>query len=323
MSELCWINGRIIPLADATVSIEDRGFQFADGVYEVIRFYSGKPFALPEHLDRLTRSCEGVDLKLPIARELLSDEITKYAKAAGLTDSSLYMQVTRGAAPRNHVYVKRDIKPTLLFYARPLAATPPTQDSPGVKLHSVRDERWRRCWIKAIALLPNVLAKNAAIQAGADEAVFVDDKGIVSECSTSNIFAVINGKLVTHPVGEKVLPGITRLFVLKCARDIGIGVEERPLRETEALGAEEVFISSTTREIAGVGTWNGKRVGSGRCGTVTKRLHEAFQAEVGSPYLAPGEHTGGDRTRPPCCQENADSSTHLRSPPVYHRGLSK
>jgi D-alanine transaminase len=278
MSELCWINGRIIPLADATVSIEDRGFQFADGVYEVIRFYNGKPFALNEHLDRLTRSCEGVDLKLPIARELLIDEISKYAKAAGLTDSSLYMQVTRGAAPRNHVYVKRDLKPTLLFYARPLAPTPPAQDSPGVTLQSVRDERWHRCWIKAIALLPNVLAKNAAIKAGADEAVFVGDGGIVSECSTSNIFAVINGKLVTHPVGEKVLPGITRLFVVKCAAELGFDIEERPVQEAEALAAEEVFISSTTREIAWVAKWNERMIGSGRCGEMTASLHRTFRS---------------------------------------------
>src|SRR5947207_13896895 len=114
MSELCWINGRIIPLAEATVSVEDRGYQFADGIYEVLRFYGGKPFAIAEHLDRLERSCAGIDLKLPISRGAVAAEIAKYATAARLADSSLYLQVTRGTAPRNHLYVNRDLKATTL-----------------------------------------------------------------------------------------------------------------------------------------------------------------------------------------------------------------
>jgi D-alanine transaminase len=144
---------------------------------------------------------------------------------------------------------------------------------------SVPDERWKRCWIKSIALLPNILAKTQAVSGGYDEAVFIDD-GIVTECSASNFFAVIDGKLVTHPVGPKVLPGITRAVLLELAGQLGIPVEERPIREAEAMAAAEVFITSTTREITWVREWNNHAVGRERCGPVTLALHQAFQARV-------------------------------------------
>jgi D-alanine transaminase len=277
LQELCWINGRITPLAEASVSIEDRGYQFADGVYEVIRFYAGRPFELAAHLDRLERSCAGIDMSLPLTRDALAREITNFATTTNLTDATTYLQVTRGTAPRNHLYVGLDLAANLLFYPRPIAPTKPADESPGVRLLSVPDERWRRCWIKALVLLPNVLAKNAAARAGADEAVFVDEHGVVSECSTSNLFAVVAGRIVTHPAGPNVLPGITRLVVLRCAADLGIAVDERPMSQGEAIAADELFITSTTREVAWVENWNKRRVGSGRSGPVTARLHHAFR----------------------------------------------
>jgi D-alanine transaminase len=296
MNELCWVNGRIVPLRDASVSVEDRGYQFADGVYEVIRFYAGRPFELAAHLDRLEQSCAGIDMSLPLTRDALAGEIMNFAAQMDVADASLYLQVTRGTAPRNHLYVGQDLAENLLFYARPSAATLPADQSPGVKLHSVPDERWRRCWIKALVLLPNVLAKNAAAKAGADEAVFLNEHGVVPECATSNLFAVINGRLITHPVGPNVLPGITRLVVLRCAAELGITVEERPLTEAEALAADELFITSTSREVAWVATWNQKPVGPGRCGDVTARLHRAFRRSI--PQSEPRSHGGhGEKTK--------------------------
>jgi D-alanine transaminase len=279
MTDLIWLNGETIPMADARLGVEDRGFQFADGVYEVIRLYGGKPFTLAEHLDRLRKSAAGIQLAMPLTPEALAAEIRKFIPRTGTGDGMIYLQLTRGVCPRNHLFPET-CKPTLLFYARALPPVPAAGTAEGAKLWSVVDERWKRCWVKSIALLPNVLAKNAAVAAGADEAAFVED-GVVTECSASNLFAVVGGRVVTHPVGPKVLPGITRAVLLDIASELGIGVDERPLREDEARRADEVFITSTTREISWVSTWNGQPVGTARgCGPVTRRLHEALQRRV-------------------------------------------
>mgnify|MGYP000580864397 CR=1 FL=1 len=280
MQEPIWINGQVMPLADARIGIEDRGFQFADGVYEVIRIYGGRPFTLDEHLQRLERSSEGIRLPSPsnhaaLKQASLAEQIGALVRRSGVRDGMVYLQYTRGSSPRNHVFPT--CEPTLLFYVRRLPPVAEPGQAAGLRLISVPDERWKRCWVKSIALLPNVLAKNAAIDAGADEAVFVDD-GIVSECSTSNLFAVIGGSVVTHPVGPRVLPGITRLLVLDAALRLGIHVEQRPLLEREALAAEELFLTSTTREIGWVTQWNGR--GFAACGPVTLRLHRALREAV-------------------------------------------
>ena len=277
MTEWIWLNGQTIPMSEARIGVEDRGFQFADGVYEVIRLYNGRPFTLAEHLDRLERSCAGIDLAMPMEKQTLAREIQTLVTHNGVREGMVYLQVTRGMAPRNHQFPKSS--PTLLFYTRPLPPPNAPGEGEGVKLLPVADERWKRCWIKSIALLPNVLAKNAALAAGADEAVFVEN-GIVSECSASNIFAVIEGKLVTHPVGSKVLPGITRLVLLNLAAELGIEVDERPLREEEAQRADELFITSTTREVNWVARWNDRYIGQARCGPVTMQLHRAYGQKV-------------------------------------------
>jgi D-alanine transaminase len=277
MSELIWINGEIMPLADARISVEDRGFQFADGVYEVIRLYNGKPFTLDAHLRRLEKSAAGIQLTLPAIAANLKSEIARFLARAPLRDGMIYLQLTRGEAPRNHVFPES--KPTLLFYTRPLPALPDPAAAEGVKLLPVPDERWKRCWIKSIALLPNVLAKNQAIAAGADEAIFIEN-GIVTECAASNVFAVIAGRLVTHPVGSKVLPGITRDLLLEIAPKIGIAVEERGFREEEAINADELFITSTTREVSWVKFWNDRRIGKDRPGPITLKLHGAIRERI-------------------------------------------
>ena len=277
MPDLLWLNGDVLPFADARLGVEDRGFQFADGVYEVVRLYAGRPFTLREHLDRLERSAEGIRLALPISRDALEQEIQAFIPQTGVAEGMLYLQLTRGVAPRNHVFPARS-KPTLLFYTRVLPPVPAAGTTDGVKIITVEDERWQRCWVKSIALLPNVLAKNAAVEAGAEEAAFVEN-GVVTECCATNLFAVVGGTLVTHPVGRKVLPGITRAVLLDLARDLGIGAEERPLPLEQARSADEVFITSTTREISWVGRWDDHTV-STACGPVTLRLHRALQAKV-------------------------------------------
>lgn len=279
MTELVWLNGNVLPLSEARVGVEDRGFQFADGVYEVIRLYDGRPFTLDEHLRRLKRSAEAVQLSVPLDLPALAAQVRKLIARTGVGEGMIYMQLTRGVCARNHLF-PQSCKPTLLFYARPLPPLAPPGQAEGVKLWSVPDERWKKCWIKSIALLPNVLAKNAAAAKGADEAVFVNDDGTVSECSASNLFAVIGGRVVTHPVGPKVLPGITRDVLLALAPNVGVKVEERAMSEAEALAADELFITSTTREISWVARWNDRTVGGGRCGPVTLRLHQALRQRV-------------------------------------------
>jgi D-alanine transaminase len=278
MSEFIWIKGEIVPMDEARISVEDRGYQFADGVYEVVKLYGGKPFTLEPHLQRLEKSAQGIDISLPMDRSTLKTEIAKLVARSGVGDGMVYIQLTRGVAPRNHIYDPGQ-KPTLLFYARPCDDPQLPGEGEGVRLLTQEDDRWKRCWIKSIALLPNVLAKNKAVRAGADEAVFIDN-GVVTECSATNIFAVIGGKLVTHPVGSKVLPGITRAVLLDCAAELDIPVEERGFVEEEALRASELFITSTTRELSWVARWNDRYIGQARCGPITLALHRALRKRV-------------------------------------------
>jgi len=278
MPELIWLNGEVLPMSEARIGVEDRGFQFADGVYEVIRFYNGRPFTLRPHLERLERSAEGIVLKSPLARESLEAEIRKFIARASFKEGMIYLQLTRGAAPRNHIYSQLQTA-TLLFYARPLPPLPEPGDGEGVKLLVVPDDRWHRCWIKSIALLPNVLAKNLAASQGYDEAAFVDN-GVLTECAASNLFAVVGKKLVTHPAGSRVLPGITRQVLFECAADLNIEIDERPIKEEEAQRSDELFITSTTREISWVARLNERYIGKARCGPMTIALHRALQARV-------------------------------------------
>jgi D-alanine transaminase len=278
MSNDVWINGEVVPRDEARIDVEDRGFQFADGVYEVFRIYNGKPFTLDRHLARLERSAEGFKIPIPLKRDDLARQIRKFITDRKVPDGYLYLQLTRGVALRDHRYPK-EVRPTLLFYVKPLGPAPVVGQGEGLKLLPVEDERWHRCWIKAIALIANVLAKNEAVSQGYDEAVFVSGD-IVTECATSNLFAAINGKLVTHPVGSKVLPGITRAIILDCAAKLGIAVEERSLRVQEVARADELFISSTTRELAWVARWNDRYIGQAKCGAVTMKLHHAYRERV-------------------------------------------
>ena len=291
MNQLVWLNGEIMPLADARIGVEDRGFQFADGVYEVVRLYDGRPFALDAHLRRMWNSAVDIQLTPPLAPHLMAAEVDRLLAREDVGGGSIYMQLTRGVAPRDHAFPD-ECEPTLLFYCRPTKSLPPPGGGSGVALLSVPDDRWKRCWIKSTALLSNVLAKNAALSAGCDEAAFIDN-GNLTEGSASNVFAVFGGKLVTHPVGSKCLPGITRGLVLELAEQMGIEIDERAIREEEAPRADEMFITSTLREVSWVSRWNDVYLGQGRCGSVTAKLHKALRerirAETTATAAAPAE----------------------------------
>jgi D-alanine transaminase len=273
-----WLNGKTIPLSQAHIGLEDRGFNFADGVYDVVRFYRGKTFTLDEHMERLGRSANAIHLNVPLSLEKLKAEVRQLIAQTAIQEGMVYLQLTRGEAPRSHPFPAK-ATPTLFFYARPLSAPWHPGAGVGCRIMSLNDERWHRCWIKSLALLPNILAKNEAVSAGCDEAVFVHE-GKITECCSSNIFCVRNGRLHTCPVGEKVLPGITRLVVFRVAAKLGIPVEEVALPVAEAMASDEVFITSTTRELNWVKQWDSKTIDSGKCGPITRRLHEAYVQEV-------------------------------------------
>lgn len=278
MEELIWLNGEVIPMSAGRISVDDRGFTFADGVYEVIRFYNGRMFATELHLQRLANSAGAIQIPLPLDMGSLENQIKELIARGNVREGMVYLQLTRGVAPRSHV-APAAMQPTLLFYVRPLPPPAAPGEGEGVKLYPVADDRWRRCWIKSLMLLPNALAKCEAVAKGFDEAVFVEN-GIITECAASSIFAIINGKLITHPVGSKVLPGITRQVLLEIAPGLDIEVDERPLREAEAMRADELFITSTTREVSWVARYNERYIGQGRCGPLTTKLHQALCQRV-------------------------------------------
>jgi D-alanine transaminase len=239
MNEL-YLNGEYVPLDAGRVSIEDRGFQFGDGGYEVVRVYRGEPFRLKEHLARFERTLKGLDMTMPggldeVCRRVLGE----------LKEATVYLQVSRGAAPRAHGW-SDDLRPTVLAYARPISAPAPGST---YALLTVPDDRWGRCHLKTTCLLANVLAKQAAKRAGADEALFVRDGKIVTEGGSSNAFLVRDRALVTHPATNLILDGVTRRAVIELAAARKIKVQERPFTLAEALEASEFFMTSTTIEV--------------------------------------------------------------------------
>lgn len=277
VATLVYLNGEFVPYERAVIPVEDRGNLFADGVYEVIRFYGGRPLAMEAHMERLRRSAEAIRLPAPDV-EALTRAGLELVKANGVVDGSLYLQVSRGVAPRNHLFPP-GAKPTVFMIAREVPRPDRQVVEKGVACITVPDIRWGRCDIKSIGLLPNVLAKQEAHEKGAYEALFVRD-GIVTEGTSSNLFAVKGGKLLTHPEGEHILPGITRRIILHLAEREGVEVELAELREEELREADELFISGTLAELMPVTSVDGRPVGSGSVGPVTRRLRAQYDALV-------------------------------------------
>jgi D-alanine transaminase len=268
-------NGEYMPLDKAMVPVEDRGFLFGDGIYEVVRYYGGRGFYLDIHLQRLQHSAEGSRLPLAPGVAELPAIIDHLLAANDLQDVNIYIQCTRGAVhPRSHAFPEQP-NPTLLVMPVNLNLVPANLRANGVPAITVPDERWGRCDIKSIMLLPNVLAKEAAHDAGAFEAIFIRDS-LVTEGSSTNTFAVIEGCVFTHPDDHHILGGVTRDVTLRLARQLGLPVREEPFTLDEMYGAKEVFLTSTTSEVLAITQIDGRTVGNGRPGAITQRLYEAF-----------------------------------------------
>jgi D-alanine transaminase len=266
-----YLNGEYLPLEQGRVSVEDRGFQFGDGVYEVIRVYRGKPFRLPKHLARLEQSVKGIEIPLPEPLQKIEEVCRSLIQ--GLAEAQIYLQVTRGAAPRVH-YFPSDIRPTFVAYAKAVNAHPPERV---FTLKTVTDDRWGRCHLKTICLLPNVLGKQKAVEAGCDEGLFVRENGSVTEGTSSNAFFVRGGALYTHPADNRILNGVTREAVLEIARQQGVRMRHQPVTLAEAMASEEAFVTGTLTEIMPVVSIDGKAVGSGKAGPITQKLRAAYR----------------------------------------------
>lgn len=276
--ETAFLNGRFLPLAEATVSIEDRGFQFGDGVYEVIRTYRGRPFKLDAHLARLDRSAQAIDLRQPYPFDRWVEYVTEGLRLGAFPETKIYVQITRGTAPRDHAYAP-DLQPTVLMTFRELQPLNAIVQSTGVAAMTMKDIRWGRCDIKSINLLANVLARQQAKTRGVFESILVRD-GQVTEGAVSNVFMVQDGKLITAPEGGWILSGVTRQVVLELARHEGLTVQERYCSEQELLGATEVFLTGTTVEVLGVVHIDGKQIGTGQPGPLTRSLAKRFLDET-------------------------------------------
>jgi D-alanine transaminase len=281
MARIAYVNGRYRPLHDAAVAAEDRGYQFADGVYEVIKVLGGQPRDLERHLDRLARSLAALDITPPMPRRALASVLHETLRRNRLANALVYLQVTRGTAPRNHLFPKR-ARPSLVITVRRPAFPGEREREEGVGVITEPDLRWGRCDIKSISLLPNVLARQSAAAAGCREAWLVDGEGMVTEGSASNAYIVDGaGRLITHPLNERILGGVTRSVVLELARQDGIEVVEQPFSVDEAHAAREAALSSTSSWLLPVTTIDGRPVSNGMPGHVVRRLMALYAAHLG------------------------------------------
>lgn len=278
MPDIAYVNGRFSPLSEAVVSVEDRGFQFGDGVYEVIRTYGSRPFQLDAHLIRLEKSAGALNMKMPATRDECSALIHEALSRAALKESKIYIQVTRGVAPRDHQF-PADAVPTLVITVREMRAVADLLRKTGVEAITLDDFRWGRCDIKSVNLLANVLARQQAREAGVFEALFIRH-GEVLEGSVSNVFVVQNGEVLTAPEGRHILSGVTRSLVLKLAREAGLPVHERAPLKDSLYAASEVFLSGTTIEVLPLTRVDGRGIGTGLPGPIVRLLADRFEKLV-------------------------------------------
>jgi D-alanine transaminase len=272
------VNGKVSERSSAKVDIEDRGYQFGDGVYEVIRVYNGKMFTGKEHLMRLEESAEKIRMKLPYSLEDLVGMMEELIAKNELETGIVYMQFTRGISPRNHIFPGNDVAPTFVAYTRKVARPEESMEK-GANAILDEDIRWLRCDIKSLNLLGNLLSKQKAAEAGCFEAI-LHRKETVTEGSHSNISIIKDGVVITHPADNYILNGITRQKVLEICRKEGIAFEERSYTLDELFKADEVFSSGTTVEVMPIVEIDKKPVGQGVPGPVTRRLQDLFKAEI-------------------------------------------
>lgn len=275
-----YVNGTFIALADATIHIEDRGFQFADGVYEVVACFAGSFLDLQAHLERLQRSCDGVRIPLPCSLEKMAELVQETYERNPFEDAMVYIQITRGAAPRSHL-PQAELTPTLIITSRLLPKPSDEKVATGIKAITLKDIRWKHCEIKSIALLASVLGKQEAALQQADEAFWLDEENHVLEGCATNILAIIDDTLVTHPLDHQVLGGITRDMAIRVAKEHGVTVEERPWSLEES-GLTEAMMSSTTNAVIPIRCINEQIIGDGKAGKTTMQIRawmlEAMEA---------------------------------------------
>ncbi len=275
MSEIVYLNGEFLPIEKAYVPVLDRGFIFGDGVYEVIPVYSKHPFRLPEHLARFERSHQAIRIPNPMSNAEWSRLVQDLVARNAGDDQSVYLQVTRGVAKRDHAFPK-DVKPTVFGMSNPLSTPGHELVESGVHAITAIDYRWLKCDVKSTSLLGNCLLRQAAADADAVEVVMFRD-GFLTEGSSSNVFVVKNGVILATPKNNLVLPGITYDVVVELAQANGLPLEVRPISEAEVRSADEIWVTSSTKEVLAVSSLDEKAVGGGKPGAVFSRMHELYQ----------------------------------------------
>lgn len=278
MGRIAYVNGRFVRHADASVHVEDRGYQLADGVYEVWAVFGGRLADAEGHFARLERSLGELRIALPMSRAALTVVLHETIRRNKVREGLVYLQVTRGVAPRDHAFPVRPVRPSVVVTAKPVdMAAADARAAKGVSVITTPETRWARCDIKTIALTPNVLAKQAAREQGAAEAWFVDDLGLVTEGASSNAWIVdADGVLRTRDLNANILRGITRKSLLGLIADEGMAVAERPFSVEEAKAAREAFITAAGSLLLPVVSIDGAPIGDGRPGPVAKRLRALY-----------------------------------------------
>ena len=274
--QIVYLNGEFLPLVEAKVSVLDRGFIYGDGVYEVVPVYRRKPFRMPQHLARLQYSLDGVRMRNPHTDAEWQRVIGDLIARQPFDDQAVYLQVTRGVAKRDHVF-PADVDPTVFMMSNPLVVPTRDQVERGVAVVTAEDNRWHRCDLKTTSLLGNVLMRQLAADSDAIETVMFRE-GMLTEASASNVLVVRNGTVVAPPKDNHILPGITYDAALEFTRAAGVPLEVRPVTRAEALGADEMWLSSSTKEVLAVTKVDGSPFAGGTPGPVFRRVHEAFQA---------------------------------------------
>jgi D-alanine transaminase len=272
---MVFLNGSFLPLEQAKVSVLDRGFIFGDGVYELIPVYSRAPFRMDGHLARLERSLAAVGIRNPYARERWREVILGLVERQPWQDQAVYLQVTRGVARRDHAFPE-GAEPTVFAMSNPLVNPPAELVDKGAVAVSAVDNRWLRCDIKSISLIGNVLLRQVSAAAGAAETILFRD-GMLTEASASNVFVVKNGLVLSPPKSNLILPGITYDVVVEIAAELKIPVEFRDVREAEVRAADELWVTSSSKEILAVVELDGRPVGDGKPGPVFRRAWQGYQ----------------------------------------------
>jgi D-alanine transaminase len=278
MGRIVYVNGRYLPYADASVHVEDRGFQFGDGVYEVMEVRDGALIDATRHLERLERSLREIRMPPPMSRAALGVVVREAVRRNRVRDGTVYLQVTRGARPRDFLFPGADTPQSVVCIARPSArAAADTRAATGISVITTPDPRWARCDIKTVMLLPAALAKEDARARGAKEAWFVDEAGLVTEGASSNAWIVdAAGRLRTRPVDEAILRGVTRTTLLDVVAGLGMEVVEQPFTVAEAMASREAFITAATNVVTPVVAIDGHKIGDGQPGPVSRKLRARF-----------------------------------------------